>query len=305
MIKIRNLIILVLILLGLYYIYDNNIFSAKDIVRDLKREVIIPEVNQYKKDIELNFVKDTDNFYPKNKQDLLNIYYTVINSGWDKFTFYCAREYDECLDDAVNLSNDQFLLSHLNSFVHPYNSYKHINTAYNNDGKVSLEISKVYEFTNINKIDKTIDKIIDDIIEDNFSDKVKIRTIHDYIINHTEYDVLKISNIEDNTYKSNTAYGPLFEGFGVCSGYADTMALFLEKMNITNIKIATNRHIWNLVALDDNWYHLDLTWDDPITDNNKPLLNHSFFLISSEKLNEYNTGDHYFDIDIYKEAVNN
>lgn len=89
----------------------------------------------------------------------------------------------------------------------------------------------------------------------------------------------------------------------MCSGYTDAMALFLEKMEINNIKIATNRHIWNLVALDDKWYHLDLTWDDPITDDEQ-ILNHSFFLIATEKLNNYNTGDHYFDIDIYKEAIN-
>ena len=36
----------------------------------------------------------------------------------------------------------------------------------------------------------------------------------------------------DFTYKSNIAYGPLFENYAICSGYTDLMELFLEKLNI-------------------------------------------------------------------------
>ena len=32
-------------------------------------------------------VKNTNNFEPINKSDLINIYYTIINSGWNEFTF--------------------------------------------------------------------------------------------------------------------------------------------------------------------------------------------------------------------------
>ena len=38
-------------------------------------------------------------------------------------------------------------------------------------------------------------------------------------------------------YKSEIAYGPLFEGYAVCGGYTDLMELFLEKMNIKSYKI--------------------------------------------------------------------
>ena len=34
-------------------------------------------------------------------------------------------------------------------------------------------------------------------------------------------------------YESNTAYGVLFEGYGICSGYADVMGIFLNRYNIT------------------------------------------------------------------------
>ena len=80
------------------------------------------------------------------------------------------------------------------------------------------------------------------------------------------------------------------------------MALFLEKMNIPNIKIATNKHVWNLVYIDDNWYHLDLTWDDSVTKDNEQMLSHTFFLITSDQLRDIGTEDHHYNIDIYAEA---
>ena len=55
----------------------------------------------------------------------------------------------------------------------------------------------------------------------NMSTKDKIKAIHDYIINNTEYDTKKSDNIKDTTYKSNTAYGVLIQGYGICSGYSD------------------------------------------------------------------------------------
>ena len=51
---------------------------------------------------------------------------------------------------------------------------------------------------------------------------------------------LKTDNIHDETYKSNTAYGVLIEGYGTCNGYSDAMAIFLNKMNIINYKIKKN-----------------------------------------------------------------
>ena len=47
-------------------------------------------------------------------------------------------------------------------------------------------------------------------------------------------DYLKSDDITNDTYKSNTAYGVLTQGFGICSGYSDAMKLFLDKLNIIN-----------------------------------------------------------------------
>jgi len=79
------------------------------------------------------------------------------------------------------------------------------------------------------------------------------------------------------------------------------MAIFLNKMNIINYKISNDEHIWNLVYLDGNWYHLDLTWDDPISDIN--VSRSTYFLITTETLEKINDKAHNFDKNIYSEAA--
>ena len=128
----------------------------------------------------------------------------------------------------------------------------------------------------------------------------KIKQIHDYIINNTKYDTLKTENINDSTYESNTAYGVLVQGYGICSGYADTMAIFLNKLGITNYKISNDSHIWNLVYINGVWTHLDTTWDDPISEFNENR--DTYFLISYDDLSKLNDKTHAFDKKIYKEA---
>ena len=88
----------------------------------------------------------------------------------------------------------------------------------------------------------------------------------------------------------------MIQGYGTCNGYADAMAIFLDKLNIINYKIS----IWNLVYLDGKWYHLDLTWDDPISETN--INRDTYFLITTKTLEELNDGTHNFDKKIYSEA---
>ena len=136
----------------------------------------------------------------------------------------------------------------------------------------------------------------------------KIKVLHDYIINNAKYDVERNKN-GDSKYLSYIAYGPLFEGYATCNGYTDLMAIFLNKMGYDNYKIATTPeeisysatgHIWNAVKVDGKWLHLDLTWDDPISDIN--VSRDTYFLIDTKTLEKINDGTHKFDKAIYKEA---
>ena len=132
------------------------------------------------------------------------------------------------------------------------------------------------------------------------SDEEKIKQAHNYIINNSKYDKDRSDNNIVN-YKSDTAYGTLLEGYSLCGGYTDAMELFLEDLNIKSYKIASENHVWNAVNLNNTWYHLDLTWDDPITNDGSDILEYNFFLITTPELEEIENEQHNYDKAIYSE----
>ena len=79
------------------------------------------------------------------------------------------------------------------------------------------------------------------------------------------------------------------------------MELFLERMGIKNFKVASTDHVWNAVLLDNVWYNLDLTWDDPVVSDGSDFLDDSYFLINTEKLLQLDTSQHTFNIENYTE----
>ena len=271
------------------------ILTSKNIERNYGKT---PENSYYIED-NFDFVSSYNKAEVNAKQDIINSIYYLINSGTTYSERYCGKEYTECYSDMSEISNDTDLLSLLNNYVHPYNSFDSITFNYDNN-IIQIKISHTYTNEEINQINTITDKIIEDNITNNMTPKDKIKAIHDYIINNTDYDKLKTENIEDKTYKSNTAYGVLVEGYGICSGYSDTMTIFLDKLNIINYKISNDQHIWNLVFLDGNWYHLDLTWDDPISDKN--ITRDNYFLITNDILTKLNDDIHYYNHNIFTET---
>lgn len=283
---------------------DKIVYKYYEYTIDKKYSKI--NINDYYKDDNFNYVDDYTESGIKNRNDLINSIYYAINSGTDYIERYIDSEYTNYINDINTLTaynGDEFkkVISTLNNFVHPYNSSNNVKISYGGDYKIGITINRAYTQDEINEINNKVDKILSENVNNNMPPKEKIRAIHDYIIDHTEYDKLKYENKNDDTYKSNTAYGVLIEGYGTCNGYADAMEIFLDKMNIINYKISNEEHIWNLVYLDGKWYHLDLTWDDPISDIN--INRDTYFLISTKTLEKINDGTHTFDKNIYSEAV--
>lgn len=262
----------------------------------------ITDVNEYYRNYDFKFVQNISNKVPSNYQDLLNVYYTIINSGVDEFTFYCPRnEYENCIDDVENIANNQTLLSNINNYVHPYNSFSHIETEFDNLGKVTISIERHYNKSDIEKINKKIDEIYKEIYNDNISVQDNIKAFHDYIIENTRYD----SDRSDKNivkYRSDTAYGPLFEGYAICGGYTDLMELFFEKMGLKSYRVSSYLHIWNAVKIKDKWYHIDLTWDDPVLSDGTDDVLHDYMLIDTKKLLELEKSQHNFDQNIFIEV---
>lgn len=273
------------------YIIEKVIFS---------KEIYIEEPNQYALDYDFEYLKTTDDFIADNRQEILNIIYTSLNNGYDNFYFYC--HYEECQEDVSDITEPENLIT-ISNYIHPYNAYRRVYVSTNSFDKVEIRIEKSYTKDNINSINQKLDQIIKEIITDDMSDKEKITVFHNYIIDNTVYDSNYLeTNLNDIDNPSHKALGPLFFGRALCGGYADVMAIFLDRLNIPNYRISSSDHIWNFVYLDNNWYHLDLTWDDPVTDSGVNMRLDTFLLITTEQLENLNTNYHIYNKTIYPEA---
>lgn len=287
--KICFMICLVIVV----YIFKDNIsnFILDNIIYMGSNKVLT--YNEYYLEYDYEYVQNTDTPNVKNKQEIINMFYSILNSGDNSYSFYC--DYDNCLDDVKNLTKDNKFTSDINNFVHPFNSFTTINIDISNSGKITVKPKKAYSEKEIIFIETYINEFISNNINDSMSNIDKIKLFHDHIINNTEYD----QNSNDKLY---TAYSLLTNNKSTCGGYSDVMAIYLNMIGIQNYKITSENHIWNLVNLDGVWYHLDATWDDPIASDGKQYLLHNFFLISTSELHKLDTIEHNFDINIYKEA---
>lgn len=112
--------------------------------------------------------------------------------------------------------------------------------------------------------------------------------IHDYIIDNCTYS-------EENTAIDSSAYGALVNGRAACEGYSKAAKLLLDAAGFENTVITgisesekgqSGPHMWNVVKLGDDWYHLDCTWDDPVDENGKQSKSRIHFNVDDEMLSK-------------------
>ncbi len=289
----KTLIPIICFFVIVFAFFNFDIISNKiaDIIES-NPEIVIASSNEYKKNYNFNFVQNPENYEPLSRQDIINIIFSTINNGWDSFTFYCPKEYTDCTKDTQDITSNNITLTHINNFVSPYNNFTNIQTTISETGEINLKVTYLYSKEQIDIINAEINKLTSQLITDGMDDETKIKTIHDYIINNSEYDVLR-NNTGESTYLSYIAYGPLIEGYATCNGYTDVMALFLDKFGIKNFKIGSTPeeigenktgHVWNAVFINNEWRHLDLTWDDPIMSDGSNQLFHNYFLVTTEEM---------------------
>ena len=171
-----------------------------------------------------------------------------------------------------------------------------------NYGKIDININKVYKEDETQIINNYIIDFINNNINNNMSDYDKVKLFHDYIIDNTSFDIETANNDLREKNKSHTAYGLITNHKAICGGYSDIMSIYLYLLNIPNYRIATNDHVWNLVYINNEWLHLDLTWDDPVTNDGSQILLYDYFLINNNKLFELDQEQHNFNNNIYLET---
>ena len=152
------------------FIYKDNIsnFINDKIIYKGSNEILT--YNEYYLNNDYLYVQNIDTNSVSNYQEMLNMFYTIINSGDDSFSFYC--NYNKCINDAKELVKSNEIIANINNFVHPYNSFSNINIDIISNGKITVKIKKVYNNDEIIFINSYIDAFMSDNINDNIKNLV-------------------------------------------------------------------------------------------------------------------------------------
>ena len=110
-------------------------------------------------------------------------------------------------------------------------------------------------------------------------------SVHDYLIAHCVYD---------ESLTLHSGYDLLVKGSTVCSGYSQLYMDIMNRLGIPCVTVESDgmNHAWNLVNIDGQWYHADLTWDDPSPDT-RGMVNHTYFLLTDEEIAVAGEEPHY------------
>lgn len=120
--------------------------------------------------------------------------------------------------------------------------------------------TKVPANTSSGNTKQKIRDVIAKVTTSSMSRQEKIRAVHDWLVCNVYYDT---------TYTQHTPDEVMSKGIAVCTGYSETFQLFMNELGIPCILVTGwaggDNHEWNAVQMDDGkWYHIDITWDDPL-----------------------------------------
>ena len=159
----------------------------------------------------------------------------------------------------------------------------------NNAGRIlKINLGYNYDVETLRKMrdesEAAAKSIIARIIKPSMSSLQKERAIHDYITNNAQYKDVDI-------IQSHSEYGVLVKKVGVCESYAKATYRLLSMAGVKCLFVTGSAeggaHAWNLVYIVGKWYHVDVTFDDPV--GGRP--NHRYFNLTDTQMLKDHTWD--------------
>ena len=165
------------------------------------------------------------------------------------------------------------------------------NTSTNQIVKITLGYADAYKKADGTirkaKIQKTRTQLNDAInqalltVEPSMSQVEKAMVLHDYLISTTAY-----TSNASNAFRL-TEVGVFLKHKANCEGYSRAYAILMQKVGIPVKFVSSNKmvHMWNEIKIGQKWYHVDVTWDDPMDARDKTdqygRVSHQNFLCSA------------------------
>ena len=183
-----------------------------------------------------------------------------------------GKYYQSAIEAYTYDNPDVFYLSPNKMYLNIETTTKGQNKTYNvyiNNGEEANYLNE--EFSNKQDINLALEKIEairKQIIHNKTgNDYEDIKMVHDYLVESIEYDQ---TVLQTNIYD---IYGALVKKESVCEGYARAFKYLLDGLGIESTMVIgkginssgqSENHAWNYVKLENNWYAVDCTWDDPV-----------------------------------------
>ncbi len=176
------------------------------------------------------------------------------------------------------------------------------------DGRTGLiteyKLNYVYTPEEVKEVKDMAEEYIFSRVDKSWTDLEKALFFHDFLCQNFQYDI-RLFFQETQNDVARDIYRMFTEGMGVCQAYANTYEYLLQHEGIECKLVASDdsNHEWNIVKLDGEWYHVDVTQDDPlmaIDEYNVAFLDmsgsvsHKYFLLSDSAIFDHHLGgDHY------------
>ena len=134
----------------------------------------------------------------------------------------------------------------------------------------TLPISDAYRSGDDSRLDDkekaTLDmaaQVLDEIITEDMTPYEKELAVYEWMVSKLTYDTGVLQVIPNTEEDCDNPYGTLKYHNAVCVGYATTFRLFMQMMDIPCMVVHNTDayHSWDLVQLDDDWYHVDIYSD--------------------------------------------
>ncbi|MBO7519511.1 MAG: transglutaminase domain-containing protein [Clostridia bacterium] len=132
--------------------------------------------------------------------------------------------------------------------------------------KSTLNISDAYKSGDTSKLDdsdkETLDMakaVIDEVITGGMSDFDKEKAVYDWLTSKLTANTGILTVIPTRNGENDNPHDVLKYHSAVCVGYATTFRMFMQMLGIECKVIHSSdlTHSWDLVKLDDGWYHTD------------------------------------------------
>lgn len=223
------------------------------------KKAVIEAYQSYKTEVDVTAYKLN---YKKEYEELKSMMSEVVNET--PYIFYAATSYTV----SRNSSTDQIVKIGL-GYTDEYKK---------EDGTVRKKKIKNTRA----KLDAAVNEALASV-DSRMTKLEKALVLHDYIIKNTTY-----AKNSTKQYRL-TEIGVFLKNKANCQGYSLAYGILMEKIGVPVQYVSSDEmsHMWNMIKIGGKWYHVDVTWDDPVDANEEldqyGLVKHNNFLCSSAK----------------------